>query len=124
MHTKNKKSFSAQAIEFVFLLALIFLIRTVFFGLYQVPSGSMETTMLIGESFFADKFTYWIRKPQRGEIISFNDPLYEYSPNPFMKFFEQYVWGPSNWTKRVIAVPGDTVEGRIEDGKPAVYVNG
>jgi hypothetical protein len=32
--------------------------------------------------------------------------------------------GPDNWVKRVIAVPGDTIEGRIEDGKTVVYLNG
>ena len=32
--------------------------------------------------------------------------------------------GPSNWTKRVIGEPGDHVKGIIEDGKPAVYING
>ena len=31
--------------------------------------------------------------------------------------------GPSNWTKRVIGIPGDHVKGVIENGKPAVYVN-
>lgn len=125
MQNKNvKKSFSEQVIESCVILFVIFMVRTVFFGLYQVPSGSMETTMLVGESFVADKFTYWVREPRRGEIIAFNDPLYEYSKNPLMHTFEQYVWGPSNWTKRVIGVPGDVVEGRVENGVPLVYVNG
>ena len=43
--------------EIVTLLFVVFLIRTFGFGLYQVPTGSMETTMLVGERFFADKFT-------------------------------------------------------------------
>jgi signal peptidase I len=125
MQKKNaKKSFSEQIIESCFILIVIFAIRTVFFGLYQVPSGSMEVTMLVGESFVADKFTYWVREPRRGEIIAFNDPLYEYSKNKLVHLFEQYVWGPSNWTKRVIGVPGDVVEGRIENGVPQVLVNG
>ncbi|MBU4269993.1 signal peptidase I [Candidatus Dependentiae bacterium] len=32
--------------------------------------------------------------------------------------------GPSNWTKRVIGVPGDIIEGRIENGVPEIYRNG
>jgi hypothetical protein len=32
--------------------------------------------------------------------------------------------GTDNWVKRVIAVPGDTIEGRIEEGKTVVYLNG
>jgi len=124
MKKNIKKSFTEQCTESITILVIIFFVRTVFFGLYQVPSGSMETTMLVGESFVADKFTYWIREPRRGEIIAFNDPLYEYSKSPFMHLFEQYVWGPSNWTKRVIGVPGDVVEGRVENNTPRIYVNG
>jgi signal peptidase I len=31
---------------------LAFIIRTYFYGLYQVPTPSMENTMLVGERFF------------------------------------------------------------------------
>lgn len=110
--------------ELVGLLLLVFLIRTFGFGLYQVPSGSMETTMLVGERFFADKLTYVFTDPKRGDILSLNDPTYHYSDSSIKRLFEEYVWGPSNWTKRVIGVPGDIVEGKIEDGVPVVYVNG
>lgn len=109
--------------ELIFLLTIVVLIRTFGFGLYQVPTGSMETTMLVGERFFADKFTPLFIAPKRGDIISFNDPLYEYSKNPVRRFFQEYFWGPSNWTKRVIGVPGDKIRGVIEDGKPVVYIN-
>ena len=106
------------------MLLIVFLIRTIGFGLYQVPTGSMETTMLVGERFFADKLSYNFRAPKRGEIISFNDPEYIYSNNYFKKLFEKYVWGPSNWTKRVIGIPGDVIQGKIENGRPTVYRNG
>jgi signal peptidase I len=84
----------------------------------------MENTMLVGERFFADKFSYNFRKPYRGEIIAFNGPEFNYSSNSFMQLFQRYVWGPDNWTKRVIGVPGDTIMGAIENGKPVVYRNG
>ena len=110
--------------EFITLLTIVLLIRTFGFGLYEVPTPSMESTMLTGERFFADKLTPLFWGPSRGSIISFNEPLYTYSPNPLVKFVQEYFWGPSNWTKRVIGVPGDTVRGTVEDGKPVVYVNG
>ncbi len=124
--TKKQKSFLANVLEIVGLLLLVFLIRTFGFGLYQVPSGSMETTLLVGERFFADKLSYLFRAPRRGEVISFNEPpvSYKYSTNKLMNLFERYVWGPSNWTKRVIGIPGDEVRGVIENGKPVVYLNG
>ena len=107
VHEKNtqKSGFfrsHKSIVEFVGLLLLVFLIRTFGFGLYQVPTGSMETTMLVGERFFADKFTYLFSKPQRGNIIAFNDVLFQYSTNPVKLWFENYVYGPSNVTKRVI----------------------
>ena len=125
---RPKKSVLAQYIEaFIVILPIAFFIRTFLYGLYQVPSGSMEPTMLIGERFLADKFSVWFSSPKRGDIISFNDPTYEYSKNKLISTIERYVWlpwGPDNWTKRVIAIPGDHVKGVIEDGKPTVYLNG
>lgn len=110
--------------EITILLVVVFLIRTFLFGLYQVPSGSMETTMLVGERFFGDKYTYFFRNPRVGEIIAFNDPTYSYSANRVMRLLQEYVWGPENWTKRIIGVPGDHIQGIIEQGKPVVYRNG
>lgn len=121
---KKQQTWLGSISEIVVLLLIVFVIRTVGFGLYQVPTGSMETTMLVGERFFADKLSYIFRAPRRGEIISFNDPLYKYSDNKLKRLFEYYVWGPSNWTKRIIGLPGDHVQGKIEDGKPVIYVNG
>lgn len=109
--------------ELITLLTIVLLIRTFGFGLYEVPTGCMEPAMLQGERFFADKFTPLFRWPKRGDIISFNAPQYQYSTNPVMKFVQEYFWGPDNWTKRVIGVPGDKVRGVIEDGKPVIYVN-
>jgi len=121
--TNKQRGLLGNISELAFLLLIVFLIRTFGFGLYQVPTGSMETTMLVGERFFADKVSYLLRKPTRNEIIAFNDANYKYSDNPLVYLWEQYVWGPANWTKRVIGAPGDKVRGTIEDGKSVVYVN-
>ena len=141
IHWFNRPNKSALE-EFATLLLILFVVRTWVFGLYQVPSGSMETTMLIGERFFADKFSYrFIRNPRRGEIISFNEPTFRYSDNSAMRLFQKYVgfgllttfvqvplskkWlGPESWTKRLIGIPGDHVQGKIEDGHPVIYLNG
>lgn len=115
--------------ETAILLLIVFLIRTFGFGLYQVPTGSMETTMLVGERFFADKFSYLFSRPERNDIIAFNDPTFKYSDNNLVRLYQEYIgwpiWpmGPSNWTKRVIGIPGDHVKGVIEEGKPVVYLN-
>lgn len=127
----RKSAFVEYTESIVTIVIAAFLIRTFGFGLYQVPTCSMETTMLAGERFFADKFTILFKKPKHGDIISFNDPKYPYSKNKFGRLWEHYVgvipfmsWGPANWTKRVIGIPGDHIKGVIEDGKPVVYRNG
>lgn len=139
-HPTKKSGFGAFLLEIATLLLIVFAVRTFLFGLYQVPSGSMETTMLVGERFFADKLSYWFRAPRRGEIIACNAPSYVYSKNPVVKLYESYVGlpvqptnflhstlgipiGPDNWTKRIIGAPGDHVKGTVEDGKAVVYLN-
>ena len=119
----KKQGFLDSVKEIAVMLLIVFLVRTFIFGLYQVPTGSMERTMLVGERFYADKIKYLFYAPSRGEIIALNDPLFKYSDNYCMNLFENYVWGPSNWTKRVIGVPGDKVRGTVEDGRPVVYIN-
>jgi signal peptidase I len=122
-HIKNKTWELVKSL--LIIVPIAFAIRTFIYGLYQVPTGSMETTMLVGERFLADKFSVWLGKLDRGDIIAFNDPWqFKYSTNPAMRLFQMYAWGPENWTKRIIGKPGDHVKGVIEDGKPVVYLNG
>ncbi len=110
--------------EITILLLIVFMIRTYVFGLYQVPSGSMEKTMFVGERFLGEKFSYLLRKPCAGEVVAFNAPTYPYASNPIHRLFQEYVLGPDNWTKRVIGVPGDHLKGVIENGCPVIYRNG
>jgi len=105
--------------EFVFalfwaaLLALV--IRTFILQTFEIPSGSMENTLLTGDYLVANKFLYgiripWsgkrvlpIREPRRGDVV-----IFKYPPDPSQDFI-----------KRVVGVPGDVIE--IRDKK--VYVN-
>jgi len=121
--SSKKSGFLSTAREILVLLFIVFIIRTFGFGLYQVPTGSMETTMLVGERFFADKFTPLFSSIKHKDIIAFNDPTFDYSSNSLIRLFQDYVWGPSNWTKRVIGIPGDKIKGVLEEGKPVIYLN-
>jgi signal peptidase I len=125
---QKPRSRFGEFVELVLLLVLVFIIRSVGFGLYAVPSGSMETTMLCGERFFADKFTPLFVPFKHGDVITIDEPTYQYSKNPLFNWWQHWVgfifWGTTNWTKRVIGVPGDHIEGKIEEGKPVVYRNG
>lgn len=82
-----------------------------------IPSGSMENTLLIGDHLIMSRigydagvpFTNWHvslwRNPQRQQIIIFKPP---FAPDQ------------SDYVKRVIGIPGDTVD--IRNG--SVWING
>lgn len=109
--------------SFIIILPIAFVIRTYGYGLYQLPpSGSMETTMLNGERFFADKLTPLFSPITHNEIITFNDPRYLYSDNALIAWWQMHAYGPANITKRVIGCPGDEIKGTIENEKPILYL--
>lgn len=124
----------AEAIIVAFVLALVF--RNFIFGLYHVPTGSAEVNILVGDRIWGNKMAYFFNhKPQRGDLVIFDNPEFVYGqPSGLRYLWQRYIGfpvpllglegGPDNWVKRVIAVPGDTIEGRVEDGKTVIYLNG
>jgi len=111
------------------------LLRNFIFGLYHVPTGSAEPTILVGDRVWGNKLAYMFnKKVQRGDLVIFDNPLFKYDKSSrFHQLWQQYVGfevpllglksGPINMVKRVIAVPGDWIEGRVEDGKTVIYIN-
>ena len=102
----------------VFLSALVIalVIRTLVVEPFKIPSSSMEDTLLVGDHLFVNRFLYgWrvpgvksrplaLRAPRRGDIVVFIPPLRR----------------DTDFIKRVIGTPGDTVMVRNQ----VVYVNG
>jgi signal peptidase I len=101
-----------------FWVGLVFLLINGTIGQARViPSGSMENTLLIGDHLIMSRvgydagvpFTNWHvplwRNPHRQQVIIFKPPFAPDTPD---------------YVKRVIGLPGDTVD--IHDG--AVWING
>jgi len=103
-------------------LILALIIRTLLFQPFSIPSGSMRPTLLEGDYLFVAKYSYgysryslpfgpdlfsgriWDGAPERGDVAVFklpSDPSVDY-------------------IKRVIGLPGDTIQ--MRDG--ALYING
>lgn len=112
---KKKESFSesVSGIAAVFVSGLF--IITFIVQAFEIPSGSMENTLLVGDHVFVDRLTPMMkakligplmpyREVRRGDIIVFLHP----------KEHGMYV------VKRVIGIPGDRIH--LKDG--VVYRNG
>jgi signal peptidase I len=100
---------------FVLFIAVMVVFRSAIADWNQVPSGSMKPSILVGDRIVVDKLAYDLRVPftltrlfrwgvpQRGDVVTFPSPRDE-----------------TLYVKRVIGLPGDTVELR----KNHLYVNG
>ena len=89
-------------ISIVVAVVLAFLIRQFVVELYIVDGPSMRPTLQSQQRLVVNKFIYRFREPEKGEIL-----VFQYPRDPSRDFI-----------KRVIAVPGDTVE--IKDGRVLV----
>ena len=134
--TPHRKSFKDKTIEFVknilFAAIAALLIKSFLIETSRVPTGSMENTILVGDFLFVNKFIYGsssprnipftnvelpyfqlpaISEPERYDIVVFEYPgdRDELEPKEI-----------SNYVKRLIGLPGDT----LEIVNKVVFING
>ncbi|MFA6433879.1 MAG: signal peptidase I [Elusimicrobiales bacterium] len=108
-------------------VVLASVVMYLFIQAFKIPSGSMRVTFLEGDHLFVNKFIYGFRIPythkkildfkkiKRGEIVVFQFP----SSDPAEEQCGGSQYG-KDFIKRVIGLPGETVE--LRDG--VVYING
>ena len=110
---RRRKSISASLMKEIFswitgIVIAVFLAVTVNYCLGMstyVVGVSMEPTLYNGQRIFINRLSYKIKGPQAGDVVVF-------LPNG--------IRNAHYYVKRVVAVPGDTVQ--IQDG--ILYVNG
>ncbi|KYZ77320.1 S26 family signal peptidase [Anaerosporomusa subterranea] len=98
----SKSTFNEElkdwVISILIAVVLAFFIRYFIVELYMVEGPSMRPTLVSGERLVVNKFLYRFKAPQRGEVV-----VFRYPRDPSRDFI-----------KRVIGVPGDTIE--VKDG--------
>ena len=115
--TTFKKSVVREYFESIVIAVILALfVRTWVVQAFKIPTGSMENNLLIGDHLLVNKFVFGptrpqvekkflpVREPRRGDIV-----VFKYPDEPERDFI-----------KRVIGLPGDTLELRNKK----VYVNG
>lgn len=119
--TTRKQRFIENVSSLGLALLLVFMIRSSVVEAFKIPSGSMIPTLLIGDHIFVNKFAYgfkipfsdWVTDrpiyvvrrapPKRGDVVVF---LYPKDESLY-------------YIKRVVGVPGDTIELREKN----LYIN-
>jgi signal peptidase I len=109
-----------KTIVYAVLIALV--VRTVAYEPFNIPSGSMIPTLLVGDYLFVSKFSYGYSRfslpfglplfsgrilshpPRRGDVIVFKLPTDD----------------STDYIKRLIGLPGDTIQ--MKEGQ--LYING
>lgn len=98
------------------IILFVFVVRSFIVEPFQIPSSSMRPGLVVGDFILVNKFSYGIRLPilnnvivpvgkvERGDVVVFN-----YPPDPKV-----------NYIKRVIGLPGDTVEYKDK----VLFING
>jgi len=97
---------------------------------YQIPSGSMEPTLDIGQRVLVDRVSYRFSDPQIGDIVVFHPPTGAVGGGPECGNPKtgQGSKAPcdrpvpeesdTNFVKRIVAGPGDRLS--VKDGHPVV----
>jgi signal peptidase I len=109
-------------------LGIALLIKAFLVQAFYIPSASMEPTLTQGDRVLVNKLSYRFGDPERGDVIVFRDPYpdpceegdapragcNEGLPRKALNWFAEVFGLPTGDTrdfiKRIVALPGETIE--------------
>ena len=98
----NVRRWIREILPYAVLLGAVLLFRVFILINATIPTESMENTIMTGDMVFSEKISYYLRDPEPGDIVTFQDPEI---PGRVL-------------IKRCIAVGGQTVD--LVDGRVVV----
>jgi signal peptidase I len=111
-NTKETGGFAETVKTVLYAVIIAFGVRTFAFEPFNIPSGSMIPTLLIGDYLFVSKYSYGYSK----HTIAFGLPLFEgrilgeVPERGDVAVFKLPRDNKTDYIKRVIGLPGDTVQ--------------
>ena len=119
-------SFLKETLDTIlFVLIAVIVIRFFVGELRWIPSGSMHPTLIEKDRLFVEKLSKPFRELQRGDVIVFYPP-----DEPLKKDFFSIISRLTGlmckdiaFIKRIIGMPGDKFEIKLEDDGYYVYIN-
>lgn len=117
-------------------LAIVLIVRSFIYEPFQIPSGSMMPTLLIGDFILVEKFAYGIKDPiyqktlietghpKRGDIV-----VFKYPEDPKLDYIKRAVGLPGDKvtydpvSKELTIQPGCSSGQACENALPVTYSN-
>src|SRR6187549_4294328 len=118
----KKGSWSETFLIVIEALAIAMVVRTFLYQPFNIPSGSMKETLLVGDYLFVYKLSYgYSRYSFPWGIIPFKGRIFAAEPKRGdVAVFKLPRDNSTDYIKRVIGLPGDEIA--VRDG--VLYING